>query len=153
MSWSNTNRIVTPLKAYNVNTTPGENTNKTGFWRRIGSNLEIFGRVVWTGNPGSGVLRVEIPDASDGFLSTEVMDTSQIVAPDNFIDSTTILGEAYCYYGTGGTCHKGTIFYNNTVGFRFTFDQIENSAFNPSSVLVSGDSVAWHAVVPIVGWS
>jgi len=145
--------IITTWTAYTPARSDSTNNTTSGFWRRVGTDLEVIADVSWSGNAGTfSTFDIDIPSGLviDTTKLTSTTASREIVGSSGkFFDSaggTTPYSLIATYLDTNSVRVKVGL----TTGAIIYWWDISNSS--PASI-TSGDYVQIRFKVPIVGWN
>jgi hypothetical protein len=141
--------ITTPWTAWTPTGTWSTNTTYTGFWRRVGSNLEINVKVAVSGAPTSAALAINLPPGM-------TIDTAVLA---NGTGTEQILGTGFLF-DSGGSNYPLESRYSTTTAVRVDFwdDAVAAVGFagqvTQAAPITFGasDFLTFNATVPILGW-
>jgi hypothetical protein len=152
--------IFTDWNAWTPTGTWTTNTTYSGFWRRVGPNMEIMAQVELSGNPNSSTLAFDLPPGYAIDQRTALY-TANVHGNNNFN-----YGLCWCLDGPGGDADfTGTVGYENSTSLSMsalyadaTAGAVEYIKEDPVSQVspftwATGDFCVFHASVPIQGWN
>jgi hypothetical protein len=125
----------TRWQSYTPTLTNGTNITATGWWRRNGSNMELYITVTATGAGSGAGLRASIPSGQS--IDTSITIVGQTVGAMRFLDSGVLNYTGVSQVGSATTL----AFQRNAVA-----PDVQGSDFTIN------DAVIASASVPIVGW-
>lgn len=141
--------VITDWQSYTPTGSWVTNATYTGRWRRVGSNLEVRGRVTLTGATTAATLTITLPS---GFS----IDSSSLPSGN------TIIGEANGITGSGSNSVVANVFVAGTSSVSFSWIVSNGASPNPVGFAVltntspltfgNGDHVSFKYSVPVAGW-
>lgn len=124
------------------------NSTYTGYWRRVGDQMEVNFRIALSGAPTAASLTVNLP-------SGYTIDTSKITAL-----ATTVVGVGNIDESAGNSNIGARINYNSTTSVTVNYIRLSGSLYdypgvNATTPVTFGntDNVSGTFLVPISGWS
>jgi len=135
-----------------VSYTPTGNlsTNVTyyGKWRKVGDSMQIEGMISFSGANTQGVANITLPNSAN-------LDATKF---SPVATGRAVFGSARIYDSSTDQSYDAVVTHDTATSIRFSRgDTTAGSATDTSSnrpiTFASGDSIAFNAIVPILGWS
>ncbi len=140
---------ITDWIAYTPTGTLSTNVSYTGKWRRIGDSIELEGTIAFSGANTQGVVNVLLPNSLQ-------IDTTKLTA---LATARAVLGSARIYDASTDQSYDATVILDSASGgVRFsrgdtTVGSITDSSTNRPITFAASDTISFHALAPVVGWS